>query len=312
MKKITVFLSIVFLSLSYTISKAETRIKISDDVKNLRELNTEEKIKFKNIEGLSTQSVPKQYKGKLKHKKRKEEFHFMDARFYLGAALRYSMASDLTLKTSKTDSQIQSETGQSSTIYYDKEKISLDDTVGYAGSVGLYWRNGFRTELEFSRSKYTTNDINNLYIDYDNQRFWQYLGSGDTLYQNQSPISELEFTVSTTMLNFIFEQFSDRSKIVPYIGFGVGMISSDVKSLPNDGSARGLAGQGMVGLSYQIGHKGSFYFGYRYIQSETLDQTFTRVVQIQKPSGYQAYTIKSPEEYVYKSHNIETGLRFFF
>lgn len=304
MKKILV-LSFAFLTFITNSSFARTR--------QLKRLNVEKKTL-----DLESKEVSGQYKGELKNVRRKDEFRLYDARWYGGLGLRYSMMdkSKMSKDSSRTDAQIQGETGQSSTVHYDENEIDLEGAGGFFGSLGMYWTNGLRMELEYSQTKYDSSSLEEFRFtetaSSNNGKVWEYLHN-NAINVNTIPITELEFDVKTIMFNVLYEPFKYDSKLTPYIGAGTGLVITDVESLPNDGSAKGLGFQGMVGLSYKMGYDGAMYLGYRYVRADDLEQTFKRVVQVSYSSpNYTAYTIQSKETYDYVSHNIEAGFRFFF
>jgi opacity protein-like surface antigen len=255
-----------------------------------------------------------QYKGELKKVRRKDEFELMEGRFYGGVGLRVSSMKDIKLEkeAKRTDAQIQAETGQSSTVYYDENKLDFDMETGFYGSLGIYWRNGLRTELEYAQTTYEDNSLSQFQFANGSDKVWEYLHN-NSINVNSIPINRLEFDVKTVMWNFIYEPFKYDSKVTPYIGAGAGLVIADIKSLPNDGSDKAFGWQGMAGLAYKMGNSGSMYLGYRYIQSSELEQTFTRVVQVSGSSpNYTPYTIQSKESYEYIAHSIDVGFRFFF
>jgi opacity protein-like surface antigen len=300
MKKIIILL-IFFLC--YAVNSAFANRNIT-----LRPANVE-----RDIIDLDSEEISKQYKGKIKKIRTKDEFRLYEARFYGGFGVRYSFIDKTTLnKGNKSNSQIQAETGQSS-IYYDDSNLSFNAQSGFFGSLGLYWGNGLRAELEYSQNKYRIKKLDNLSYNIDNDKVWKYLHN-NTTYVNTLPIKELELAIKTVMINSIYEPFRYNSKLTPYIGVGGGLVMADMISLPNTDSAKTWGAQGMLGLSYKMGHSGAMYLGYRYIYSGDLKQTFnTRIVQVSGVSpNYTPHTIVSKETYKYRSNNIDVGLRFFF
>jgi len=296
MKKILIS-TFIFLS-SINLSFAEI---------DMKPLNVE-----KETLDLESKESSGQYKGKLKKKRQRDEFRLIDARFYGGGGLKYSFMSDTKMtKANKTNAQIQAETGQTSTIYYDENKLSLGGNGGYFASLGLYWGNGLRIETEYTQTTYDTKKLGDFSFTVGTDKIWEYL-HGSSVNVNSVPITQLEFDVKTVMLNVIFEPFRYHSKITPYIGAGAGLVMGDVQSLKNKGSAKAFGAQAMVGLSHKFGNSGCIYLGYRFTKSGDLEQTFKRIVQVGASPTYTPYTIDSKETYQYEAHGVDLGFRLFF
>lgn len=292
-----------------------------------KSLNKDEKIKLRSIQYKEATEIPQQYKGKLKYTEGKEEVYFKDAKMYFGFGGRYSMLQSVDMDSSTTLSS-----GTSSTYFNKKNTWDFDRNFNFFGSLGVYWRNGVRIELEYSESTFDTNNYASNFASYTGTAgtsniFNQYLQSSAkqttgtksgvsyvSLTGNTLPV--VEFSVKTYMLNFIFEKSMAKSKIKPYVGFGVGMVSGDMGSLVNDGSSNVLGAQGMVGLSYAVVPDiANLYLGYRVVASQKMEQTFKRVYGADDFDG-KTYTnpkiMDSKEEFNYFTHNIDFGLKFFF
>lgn len=292
-----------------------------------KSLNKDEKVKLKNIQYKEATEIPQQYKGKLKYTEGTEDVYFKDAKMYFGFGGRYSI-----LQSADMQSTSDLPTGASSTYFNKKNTWDFDRNFNFFGSLGVYWRNGIRVELEYSESTFDTNNYASSFASYTGTSgkaniFNQYLQKSAkqttgtksgvsyvALTGNTLPI--VEFSVKTYMLNFIFEKSMIKSKIKPYVGFGVGMVSGNMESLTNGGASNVLGGQGMVGLSYAVVPDiANLYLGYRVIVSQKMEQTFKRVYGADDFDGT-TYTnpkiMDSKEEFNYFTHNIDFGLKFFF
>ena len=334
MKKNIVFFvlgAVSFVSLHN--SYAAVRLTTPEDME-IEQLNKEEKAKLQNIQYTETVAIPNQYKGKLKYTEGKEEVHLKDARLFLGVGGRYTFSSDITLKS---DQDI------NSPYFNKKNTFELDDNFNFYASAGLYWRNGIRLELEYSQMTLNTSDYGKNFARYDNGIiFNQYLQktanlssytsiiNGETqtytaLTDNMLPTVDL--SIKTYMFNFIFEKTNIKSKLRPYIGFGVGLVEGDFTTLETNDTSRVLGGQVMVGLSYPfVEEQLVLYLGYRGIFARTMEQTFTRVVGVsldgvpQLVSNtafngnvyYNPQLVESKEKFNFQAHNIDLGIRFFF
>lgn len=287
------------------------------------ELNKDQRGKFQSLQNQQSLSMPNQYKGKLKYTKGEEEIKLTDVAFFVGAGGRYSLTNDVELESDLNYN--------SNSTYFNKlNKWKMDNNINFYASGGLYWRNGFRIELEYSEMTLETSNYGRNFKKYsssgmgDRIIFNQYLqtsstltsdGANYTLTNNMLPVAEL--SVKTYMLNFIFEQVSAASKLRPYAGFGFGMVSGNFSSLVNDGESNVLGAQALVGLSYAIKeNKLSLYLGYRALFVQDMEQTFTRIISASSFNGTTYYNptfVQSKEKFNFPNiHNIDFGFRFFF
>ena len=300
---------------------ASVRISVPYDLETI-ELNKDQRDKLQNVKNQQSLSMPEQYKGPLKYTEGEEEIKISDVALYLGIGGRYTSVNDIEL-TSNLDL-----TGNN--IYFNKlNKWKMDSNFNFFASAGLYWRNGFRIELEYSEMTIDTANYGEDFARYkaglgSGIIFNQYLQHAATisntdnvtrLYNNMLPVAEL--SLKTYMLNFIFEKTKADSKIRPYLGFGFGMVNGDFSSLVNEGGSKVFGAQGMVGLSYVIAPEQVVaYLGYRILYMQEMEQTFTRVIGSNNFDGniyYDPIFKESTETYqVPVLHNIDLGLRFFF
>lgn len=305
---------------------ATTRLIAPGDV-DIQELNTEEKDKLQNVQYQESVGIPTQYKGKLKNTEGKEEIHFKDLRLFLGVGGRYTFANNITLNSSLNST---------SEYFNKKNQWKYDGNFNYFASLGVYWRNGIRIEFEYSQMTLETNNFASKFKPYNNGTipFNQYLQTNATLQEvielngrynrligNDIPLVEL--SVKTYMMNFIFEKSTAKSKIRPYVGFGLGLINGDMESLVNEGSSSVFGGQVLAGVSYPFA-KGALvlYLGYRGIFSTDMEQTFTRITGVNGYNGnffnennyfyYNPVLERSAEKYKIMLHNVDLGIRFFF
>lgn len=314
---------------------AVTRLVTPEDLE-IEQLNIEQKDKFQNVDYTETVAIPNQYKGKLKYTEGKEEVHLKDVRLFFGAGGRYTIAKDAELNADSVPDDMRDST------YFNKQNTwSFDNNFNFYASMGLYWRNGIRIEFEYSQMTLETNNYGKEFEERNGFIFNQYLqtsgkitdfydSNGElaytTLTNNMLPI--VEFSVKTYMLNFIFEKTQIKSKIRPYVGFGVGAVVGNMKSLVNDGESVVFGGQVMVGLSYPFSDDDSLimYFGYRGIFSQDMEQTFTRIYDVnligvvtnQDVNDFDGRTyynpqfFKSKERFGFQAHNIDLGVKFYF
>lgn len=310
-------------------SYADVNLTTPEDL-DIKQLNKEQRDKLQNVEYTETLAIPNQYKGKLKYTEGKEEVHLKDARLVFGVGGRYTFSNEITLDS---DQNINSE-------YFNKKNtFKIDDNFNFYASAGLYWRNGIRLEFEYSQMTLNTSDFGKHFATYDGIIFNQYLQkTGNistqggilteqytTLTNNMLPT--LDFSVKTYMVNFIFEKTNIKSKLRPYIGFGLGLVEGDITTLENEGESRVFGGQVMVGLSYPfVEDQLVMYLGYRGIFSTQMEQTFTRItgVSLDNVPGivsntafdgdtyYNPEFVKSKEKFDFQAHNIDLGIRFFF
>lgn len=300
---------------------AAVRIAVPYDL-DTTELNKEQRDKLQNIKNQESIGMPEQYKGPLKYTEGEEEVKLRDVALSLGIGGRYTFINDIEL-TSNLDL-----TG--SATYFNKiNKWKMKNSFNFFASAGLYWRNGFRIELEYSEMTIDTANYGENFARYNSGLgagiiFNQYLQhaavisnyDGITrLSNNMLPVAEL--SLKTYMLNFIFEKTKVNSKIRPYLGFGLGMVNGDFSSLVNEGGSKVFGAQGMVGLSYVISPEQVVaYLGYRILYMQEMEQTFTRVISANNFDGnvYSDPVFKqSTETYqVPILHNIDLGFRFFF
>ncbi len=332
------FLSIFFVLNCLCIFNlyAATRLVTPEELQ-IEQLNKEQKDKLQNVQYTETLAIPNQYKGKLKYTEGREEVHLKDARLFFGAGGRYTFSKDLTVKAEEIPQNHQ---------YFNQKNVwNMDGNFNFYVSGGLYWRNGIRIEFEYSQMTLETNDYGKNFAKYNGPDtngkgiiFNQYLQtSGEitnyindlgqvqytTLTNNMLPVAEL--SVKTYMLNFIFERVYAKSKIRPYVGVGLGVITGDITTFVNEGSSTVFGGQVMVGLSYPISDESLvFYLGYRGIFMQDMEQTFTRITDVNsagtRPSGsefngntyFNLNLVKSKEKYNVQTHNIDLGIRFFF
>lgn len=299
----------------------------------IRELNKEQKNKLQNIQYSETQAIPNQYKGKLAYTEGEEEIHLKDVRLYFGTGGRYTLTTDITQKT---------ETEPTNTTYFNrKNKWEMGDDFNYYASLGIYWRNGIRIEIEYSQMTLSTENYGDNFAVYNgpDQRgrgtiFNQYLQKTATTnyyynLQNQlvyttltgNTLPKIDLEVRTYMINFIFEKTTAKTKLRPYVGFGIGLVDGDVKTLVTNGSDMVLGGQVMVGLAYPFANDSLVvYLGYRGLFSDELEQTFTRVTGVSPYNGnyfdgktyWNPHFMSSREKYKIQTHNIDFGARFYF
>lgn len=300
---------------------AAVRVAIPYDLETT-ELNKDQRDKLQNIKNQESISMPEQYKGPLKYTEGEEEIKLSDVALYLGIGGRYTTISDIEL-TSNLDL-----TGNST--YFNKvNKWKMENNFNFFASAGLYWRNGFRVELEYSEMTVDTANYGENFAKYNSglgngiifNQYLQYAASMTNsdgtvkLYNNMLPVVEL--SLKTYMLNFIFEKTKIDSKIRPYLGFGLGMVSGDFSSLVNDGESKVFGAQAMVGLSYVISPERVVgYLGYRILYMQEMEQTFTRLIGANNFDGsiyYDPVFTQSTETYqVPILHNIDLGFKFFF
>lgn len=281
-----------------------------------KRLNEDEKYKLQNLQYTGTGNTPVQYKGKLKYTEGKEEVHIKDARLYMGVGARYSLTNTIEMQAQEIPT--------SATYFDDKSKWDFDNNLNYFASAGLYWRNGFRMEFEYSKMTLDTNNFAENFPKMGNTIFNQYLqtsaytltiGADTYLLDNMANIVEL--SIETYMFNFIFEKSMITAKIRPYIGFGVGLVKGDMISLVTDKPSFVPGGQFMIGLSYPFS-KGALvaYLGYRAIFAKEMEQEFTRITDADSLSDAGTYTnpvyVKSKENFTYRSNNLDLGIKFFF
>lgn len=297
---------------------AIVRLSIPSDIET-EKLNKEQRDRLQNIQYIESIGMPRQYKGKLKNTKGKEEIRLVDVGFIMGVGGSYSIIKDITL-----NSNLEEQPGYR---YFNKKNTwKMKNNFSFYASGGLYWRNGIRIELEYSQMKVETDDYGKNFETYGSTSiiFNQYLqntgvitdnSSGSLLTNNMVPVAELQ--IKTYMINFIFEQTNINSKIRPYIGFGIGMVDGNFDTLKNEGSDIVLGGQAMVGLSYAFeNEKSAVYLGYRALIVQDMEQTFTRIVGATNFNGttyYNPVLIKSKEKFKFpNTHNIDFGIKFFF
>lgn len=274
---------ILFLC-SIPIFNANSKVRlVAPETLEMEQLNQSQQKKIKNIDYSETIETSNQYKGKLKKTEGVEEVRLNDVRLYLGFGGRATFANDATIKKEG----------------YDDINLNFDSDMNYFGSVGLYWRNGIRTEFEYSstaiRGDATTPSG---FMDSDG---------------NISEKIKINFEIDTYMWNFMFEKTHAKTPIKPYIGFGLGVASGDFEGLVTDGGALAPAAQFMVGLSYPISKDVvSFYLGYRAFFTGKMEQDFSmsRLISGSSPSAYE--TIQVKKSYYYQTHNVDFGIRFFF
>ena len=314
-------LFILFFIISSNVFGA-TRIIIPYDLET-EDLNTDQRDKFQNIQYQESLAIPNQYKGPLKYTKGEEEIKITDVRFYMGAGGRYSKVGDIELESDSNYS--------GTSVYFNKiNKWQMQDNFNYFVSGGLYWRNGFRIELEYSEMTLETDNYGSNFKKYTGAGtgngiiFNQYLqtsgtittdGANSILTNNMLPVAE--FSVKTYMLNFIFEKTSANSKLRPYVGIGAGMVSGDFASLVNEGESNVLGAQAMVGLAYGfVNDQVVLYLGYRALFVQDMEQTFTRIISANSFNGTSYYNptfVQSTEKFSFPQiHNIDFGLKFFF
>ncbi len=300
---------------------ATVRIAVPYDLETT-ELNKEQRDKLQNIKNQESISMPEQYKGPLKYTEGEEEVKLRDVALSLGIGGRYTFINDIEL-TSNLDL-----TG--SATYFNKiNKWKMKNNFNFFASAGLYWRNGFRIELEYSEMTIDTANYGEDFARYNSGLgagiiFNQYLQhaaiisnyDGITrLSNNMLPVAEL--SLKTYMLNFIFEKTKVNSKVRPYLGFGFGMVNGDFSSLVNEGGSKVFGAQAMVGLSYVISPEQVVaYLGYRILYMKEMEQTFTRLIGANNFDGnvyYDPVFKQSTETYqVPILHNIDLGFKFFF
>lgn len=287
-----------------------------------KDLNKEQREQFKVIQNQESLAMPEQYKGPLKYTEGEEEIKLRDVALYLGIGGRYTRVNDIEL-TSNLDV-----TG--SATYFNKvNKWKMENNFNFFASAGLYWRNGFRMELEYSEMTIDTANYGEDFARYNSGLgngiiFNQYLqhaatisNSGSTIRLSNNMLPVAELSLKTYMLNFIFEKVKADSKIRPYLGFGLGMVNGDFSSLVNEGGSKVFGAQGMVGLSYVISPEQVVaYLGYRILYMQEMEQTFTRVIGANNFDGnvyYDPVFKESTETYqVPVLHNIDLGFKFFF
>ena len=332
---------IVFI-LFFSVVKAEVFLMIPEELEK-EELNKDEKDKYQNVDyRSSTNYTIKQYKGDLKFKYGKIDSHLKDARF------NFSFGGRITFPTATTlTSNLENDS------YRNKENIwKYKIDYNYFFSIGLYWPNGVRTEIEYSSMVLETKNFGDSFQKYNNITFNQYLQDGSTfisaynddgeanqtddddneyssLTGNMQPL--VEFSIRTIMFNIILEKVQAHVKLKPYIGAGIGYAIGNMRSLQNKGSSKVPAAQFLIGLSYDITDDRSFvlYLGYRLLYLGEMKQKFTR---IQPGSGanfldandilrtivfdgetyYNPIFKESEEKFQIMMHNIDLGFRFFF
>ncbi|MDD2839858.1 MAG: hypothetical protein PHY80_01880 [Rickettsiales bacterium] len=258
---------------------ANSRVKLSTPYDlEIDQLNQEEKDKLKNINYSQTVGMPKQYKGKLKYTEGKEDIRLKDVRAYFGIGGRFTVAKDTKIKYSATN---------------DETNINFTTNFNYFASAGLYWRNGIRTEFEYSEAAIKANTDATVAIKKKDGTYT----SVDDAY--------IHFLVRTYMVNLILENTNVKSPIKPYIGFGVGVVSGNMRDFLNTASSNVFGGQVMAGLSYPISDGiAAIYLGYRGVMAAEMEQTFVRT------NG--TTDVDSKGTYNYQSHNVDLGVKFFF
>ena len=115
----------------------------------------------------------------------------------------------------------------------------------------------------------------------------------------------IHFLVRTYMVNFIFENVRVKSPIKPYFGFGLGVVSGNMRDFLNTSSSNVFGGQIMAGLSYPVSDGiAAIYLGYRGVMAAEMEQTFVRLKGTEE--------VDAKGTYNYQSHNVDLGLKFFF
>lgn len=316
---------------------AKVILRTPEDVKT-EELNKEEREKLQNVQYTETLEIPNQYKGKLKYTEGTEDVYLEDAKLFFGMGGRYTFSHNVTLESNR----------DISSMYFNKKNtFNMRENYNYFMSAGLYWRNGIRIEGEYSKMTLTTKDygkhfnkfttqsgdiIFNQYLQKTGVLNTIYLTPGDsenkytTLTNNMLPKLDLE--VTTYMVNVIFEKSNIKSKLRPYLGFGIGLVQGDFITLASDGASKVMGGQVMTGLSYPITeNQVILYFGYRCLFSQTMEQTFTRITGVSLDNVpeiveknyaftgkvyYNPNLVESKERFNFLTHNIDIGVKFFF
>ena len=114
----------------------------------------------------------------------------------------------------------------------------------------------------------------------------------------------------------IFEKSFIKSKVRPYAGFGLGLVSGNMTNLKNDGRSDVFGGQVMAGLSYAVVNDVAvIYLGYRFVASMEMEQNFTRIVSADDFDGktyLNPVFVDTTEKFKYMSNNVDLGIRFFF
>lgn len=255
---------------------------------DIKQLNSEEKDKLKNINYTQTVGMPNQYKGKLKYTEGKEDVYLKDVRAYFGLGGRFTMAKDTKLEPQDN-------------TYSDTAKIDINfkTNFNYFASGGLYWRNGIRTEFEYSEATLKADAVGGNFI----------TKNKNGTYSNINDMT-VKFLIKTYMINFIFENVNIKSPIKPYFGFGAGMVSGDMRNLVNTAKSNVFGGQVMAGLSYPISDGiVAIYLGYRGVFASEMEQDFIKY-ESDGLGGYNEVNVK--EKYKYQSNNVDLGVKFFF
>ena len=269
-------LSIFFLLIFTTQSYSATRLSVpgGHEMKKINDIDTY------NVDNITNKIPTDQYKGKLDLKPRKEKFSFYTLRPYLGLTFNFSRMSDMQLKSENK-----------TTTEQDTFDFEFDDEIGYSASLGVYSPNGLRVELEYSQV---------------NHKIDKYClrSTGECVEVDKTSVL---YSVKQQygMLNIIMERGRYESKLMPYIGIGAGVMTSDLETSGTQSyfSDDGLfAAQFMVGLSYKIQNAGYAFLGYRLRRSDTgksKDDT---------SSNTYVYKTDSP----YQTQSIDLGMRFMF
>jgi hypothetical protein len=287
MKNFLIFFTTLIISLCVVQqnAKADTRLRIPDGL-NAIDINNNNTHNQRS----TTTKIPEQYKGKIKPRERKEPFTIYTLRPYIGLTFNFSQLSNIRLESK--DAELE---GSPSSIKLNNE-YNFDSSVGYSASLGMYSPNGLRFELEYSQ------------LDSDIDKVSQKEDSDIMMILSGSPSVKMSFM----MFNILMENESPRSKLVPYLGFGIGVLNTDLQEdtsketeLTDDGL---LAYQAMIGLSYKITDAGYAFLGYRFRQSEKTNQKYTSYIDI---SGTK-YKYEYRAEYRYTVHSIDLGMRFMF
>ncbi|HSQ97200.1 MAG TPA: hypothetical protein VLL98_00595 [Rickettsiales bacterium] len=266
-------------------ANAKVRLATPEDLE-IEQLNKDEKDRLKNINYSETVGMPNQYKGKLKYTEGVEEVRLKDVRIYIGVGGRATFARDEILKPKESE--------------YTNTNLNFNSDFNYFGSIGLYWRNGIRTEFEYSATAIDGDAT-------DTSGFYTY-NEDDSTYTYSDKV-KFDLKIDTYMLNLILEKTQAKTAIKPYVGFGIGMASANFEGLVSNSRAYAPAAQFMIGLSYPISDGiVAFYLGYRGFFTAKMEQEFSK---IQYTSGTYS-TVQVKEDYYYQTHNVDFGIKFFF